>query len=1203
MLLDSFNAGSTTGSVRAGTTWVGQTTPNATTLTVGGAAQNDNGWAATGLTLNATGMNFITVTAQRDAGNAASTFAIQFEDRNLNTQIFSVSMAAFAIGSLTSVQIPITAWAAGFSPTQITSWNIGGGGLGTTPFRMTFDHLALNATATTGTIAPGASGDFGAKTKAAGESITFSLAATGTAPLTYQWFKNATVALTANATATTAELTLSALTPSDAGTYTCTVTNAVGSTVSGAFVLSVTAQSATVTLGNLATTYNGTPKAAIATTTPAGLAVTFTYAGSATPPTNAGTYPVVATINDAAFAGTSSGTLVIAKAAQTISLGALPTTLVVGTPVSLAATATSGGPVAIAVAAGNATLAGTSLTPNSAAPITLRLTQEGSANYLAATTDFSFTTTKQNQSITFAAIADQPAGVASLTLSANASSALPVAFAVVSGPATLNGPLLTFSGPGTVSVRASQSGGDTFNPAPEVTRSFAVAAAQVVTPPAIAQAPAGRTIVAGTALGLSVVATGVGPLSYQWFKDNTAIAGATGESFSIPVTTAADAGTYRVDVTNTAGTTRSTAATVVIATVDRPSAPTIARQPGPQVAVLGGSATFSVSAAGAPAPTFQWRKNGLVLPGATNATFTLLPVLADALGAYDVVVTNPSGTLTSSLAPLTLVTAPVAPVITRQPANITAAAGRTVALTATGSATPAPSYQWRKDGVLLPGATAETLTFNSVQEAQAGKYTVTLTNSAGSVTSREALLRVPPRSYAGQYFGTLGTGGAFALHIREDHTGVFLGYTATPRTVFQSTTFALDDRGNFQLTTTADRSFTGAITAAGALTGTTTAAPALALSATRTAATGPTQALAGFYATAAANLSSRTSAVANATGQIFLVTQAAATADAGLGTIDAAGAVRVTTLAATAVTGTADASTLTLRFPGPNGTIVFSGINEIGVTAADQRLLNNSTRARAGDGQVAIAGFVITGEESKPVLIRAIGPTLTGFGVPGALAAPSLELFAGSTVLARNAGWAAGGAAPAVAAAAARVAAFALDPTSADAALLTTLAPGAYTAVINSADTRAGIGLVEVYDLSGASVGQRISNLSVRAFAGTDADTLIVGVVVQGTVPKRLLIRAVGPTLAAFGVEGALARPLLTLFSGSTEIARNVGWSTSPDATQIATSAAQVGAFALPVGSADSALIINLAPGAYTSQVSAASGAPGVALVEIYELP
>ena len=125
----------------------------------------------------------------------------------------------------------------------------------------------------------------------------------------------------------------------------------------------------------------------------------------------------------------------------------------------------------------------------------------------------------------------------------------------------------------------------------------------------------------------------------------------------------------------------------------------------------------------------------------------------------------------------------------------------------------------------------------------------------------------------------------------------------------------------------------------------------------------------------------------------------------------------------------------------------------------------------------------------------------------------------------------------------------------------------------------------------------------MRAFAGSDADTLIVGVVVQGTVPKRLLIRAVGPTLAAFGVAGALARPQLALFSGSTEIARNVGWSTSPDATQIAAGAALVGAFALSNGSADSALVISLAPGAYTSQVSAASGAAGVALVEIYELP
>lgn len=1204
ILLDSFNAGATTGSVRAGTSWVGNVTPGATTLTVGGTARDDNGWSASGLSLNATGMNFITVTAQRDAGNTAATFSIQFEDQNLNTQVFSVSMSAFAIGSLTTVQIPIPAWTGGFAPTQITSWSIGGGGVGTTPFRMTFDHLAFSATATGGTVAPAATGAFGAQTKAAGESVTFTIAATGTAPLTYQWFKNATTTLAANATSTTAALTLNSLTPTDAGSYTCTVTNAAGSIVSGAFTLSVTAQPATVTLASLAATFDGTAKSATATTVPAGLAVTFTYAGSATAPTNAGSYPVVATVNDPAYAGTAGGTLVIAQATQIIALGALPATVTVGTPVALSATATSGAAVTFAVLSGSATLNGTSLTPTGTALITVRATQVGNANYHPATTDFSFSTTKQNQSIAFAAIADQPSSVTSLPLAATATSGLAVSFAVLSGPASLNGATLVLTGTGTVVVRATQSGSETFNAAPDVTRSFSVAVPVVVAPPVIAQSPSSRAITIGGALSLSVNATGPGPLTYQWFKNNVALAGATAEVFALASVADTDAGSYRVDVTNSAGTTRSDAATITIVAVAQPAAPAISRQPGPQVALAGGSATFGVLASAAPAPTYQWRKNGNAIPGATSGTYTLLPVQAADAGAYDVVVANSFGSVTSSLASLTLVAAPAAPVVTRQPANLTAAVGRPAAFTVSASGTPAPTYQWRKDGAPLNGATADTLTFTSVQAAQAGRYTVTLTNSAGATTSREAFLSVPARSYAGQYFGTLGTAGSFALHIREDHTAVFLGFSAAPRTAVTSTSFAIADSGQFQFVTTDNRQFTGTISAAGSLTGTATGDAALTLSATRSSATGTTQTFAGGYDATAANLSGRVRAIANATGQLFLVVQTSAAPDAGVGTVDAAGAVRVTTAAPTPITGTLVNGALTLAISGTT----FAGLGESASAVADQRLLNNSTRARAGGGdQVAIAGFVITGQDSKPVLIRAIGPTLAAFGVPGAVAAPALELFqdqGGKTIsLARNTGWSAGGAAPALAAAAARVGAFALEPGTADAALFTTLAPGAYSAVISSADARAGIGLVEVYDLSGAALGQRISNLSVRAFAGSDADTLIVGVFVQGTVPKRLLIRAVGPGLTAFGVEGALAQPQLAVFSGSTEIVRNLGWSTSPDSAAIVRAAADTGAFPLTAGSADSAVLINLAPGAYTAQVSGVGGATGVALVEVYEMP
>ena len=170
--------------------------------------------------------------------------------------------------------------------------------------------------------------------------------------------------------------------------------------------------------------------------------------------------------------------------------------------------------------------------------------------------------------------------------------------------------------------------------------------------------------------------------------------------------------------------------------------------------------------------------------------------------------------------------------------------------------------------------------------------------------------------------------------------------------------------------------------------------------------------------------------------------------------------------------------------------------------------------------------------------------------------------------------------------------------------ILTTLAPGTYTALMSASDARSGVGLVEIYDLSGGSLAQRLSNLSIRAAVGTGESTLISGLVVGGSAPKRVLIRAAGPSLTQFGVTGALPRPTLSLFSATGAVlAQNSGWSTSADAAEIANAAARVGAFVFGATSADSALILNLPSGAYTAQVTGVAGATGTALLEVYELP
>ena len=331
----------------------------------------------------------------------------------------------------------------------------------------------------------------------------------------------------------------------------------------------------------------------------------------------------------------------------------------------------------------------------------------------------------------------------------------------------------------------------------------------------------------------------------------------------------------------------------------------------------------------------------------------------------------------------------------------------------------------------------------------------------------------------------------------------------------------------------------------------------------------------------------------------------------GVGTIDAAGKIAILTTLQPPIVGeisttsrilTATVSVTVSSGPGFNAS--FTGLAENSTALATQRLTNLSTRATAGtEDRAAIVGFVIAGLESKSVLVRAIGPALRDFGVPTALAAPRLDLMRGTTTLATNTGWGSAANATEILSTSARVGAFPLTATSADSVILTTLAPGNYTALVSATGTTAGPALVEVYDVSGGSLLQKLSNLSTRAVAGTGDNTLIAGVVVTGSVPKRVLLRAAGPSLAQFGLTGTLARPQLAIFSGATPLATNSGWSTSPDSSAIAEAALRVGAFAFPVGSADAALVINLAPGAYTAQVTGVNSTTGLALVEIYEVP
>jgi hypothetical protein len=755
------------------------------------------------------------------------------------------------------------------------------------------------------------------------------------------------------------------------------------------------------------------------------------------------------------------------------------------------------------------------------------------------------------------------------------------------------------------------------------------AALVVPTPPTITTAPVGSNKVVGESFTVTVAVDGTAPFSYQWAKDGSSISGATSASFVIPTLTISDAGSYTVTVTNAVASTTSTGADLVVDNALK--APTITTQPIDTSVRSGTTATFRVVASGNPVPTYQWLKNNAPIAGQTGASLTISNAQAADEASYSVVLTNTQGTTSSSLVSLTVTSADVAPVITSQPRDAIVGLDTAVTFSVGATAVPEPTYQWLKNGSAITGATSASFTIPSTALSDAGTFSVIVTNSAGDVTSRNASLRVLEISYEGTYFGSFGEGrGQFAITIFADNTGVFLGFDSISGLFVQGTVSVATD-GTFTLqadtptTTTAaggrqpaaDQSdvvvdgslpdvgravvvFSAKIESDGSVDGTVTGVAGLSMTAAKEE--GST-ASAGYYQASSGGSDDSTFTIVAPSGKVIVVAKTATGGDAGVGTASDSGAITVTTVKNQTVTATvsAGASTIEAEVTSSTGakTSFTGGSAEV---IATQRLVNISSRAVAGSGsEQTIAGIVITGQDSKPVLIRAIGPGLSGFGVTGVLAAPKLELFQGQSVIASNTGWTTAGKTAQIVASASVVGAFALDTASADSVLLETLAPGAYTAIAGGSDGGSGVVLIEVYDLSTPTAGQKLFNISTRAAVGSGDGTVVVGFVVSGSVPKRVLLRGAGPALAAYGLTAAMADPQIKLFKGSTQVATNDNWGTN--AAAVTTASTATGAFQFAADSKDAAMVISLDPGAYTVQLSGVGGGAGIGLIEVYEIP
>jgi len=650
------------------------------------------------------------------------------------------------------------------------------------------------AVALTVILPPVISAQPAAQAAASGGNASYSVTATGTAPLAYKWLKNGGAITNGTKYSGVASnvLNIVAVTTNDVANYSVIITNAAGSITSAIAPLTIVA-TPTIT----------TPPANLSVAAGAGASFTVSAAGSAplfyfwlkngSPLADGGNLSGSATAslmlsavttNDAAsysvIVSNSLGTITSAAAALVVILPPAITaqpaaqTLAGGGNASFSVTANGSAPLAYKwLKNGGAITNGTKYSGVTSNVLNVvAVTTNDVANYSVIITNLAGSVTSSIAPLTIVAtptITTPPANLsvivgaaAGFTVSAAGSAPLfyfwlkngsPLADGGnLSGSATASLILsaVTTNDAASYSVIVSNSLGTITSPAATLT---------VSVPPAIITSPASATLIAGSNVTFTVAASGTAPLVYQWKKNNIALAnggnvsGATTATLALANLSAADAANYFATVTNAVGGVASAAATLTVLVP-----PAIAIAPVSASIVQGNSVSFSASATGTAPLSFQWLKDGGIIAGAVSNVLTLSAVSTNDAGNYSVVVTNIVGSAASSSAALTVL---VPPTIIAPPTDVAALAGSNIAFTVTASGTAPLTYQWKKNSVNLAGATLPTLNLNSVAATNAANYSVVVSNAAGSALSSAAVLTVlfPPAivSPPANQFGAIGS--------------------------------------------------------------------------------------------------------------------------------------------------------------------------------------------------------------------------------------------------------------------------------------------------------------------------------------------------------------------------------------------------------------------------------------------------------------
>ena len=294
--------------------------------------------------------------------------------------------------------------------------------------------------------------------------------------------------------------------------------------------------------------------------------------------------------------------------------------------------------------------------------------------------------------------------------------------------------------------------------------------------PTITAQPVSQTVAAGQAASFSVQATGTAPLRYQWKQGGSDIPGATASTYTTPVTSMADSGmAYSVVVSSDLGKATSDAALLTVTT-----APVITRQPAAQSVAVGKTASFSVTATGTEPFSYQWKRNGDYILGATDSGYTTAATsVGDTNALFSVVVTNSVGSATSGNARLDVIEPPA---ITVQPTAQTITAGNTATFTVTATGTSL-GYQWKKAGTNIPNATSSSYTTPAMSTGGSGvDYSVEVRNGVGTVTSSNARLTVNKSTSTGYSLVAHAGGGTYDKTecVKENSTGlIWEGKTIT----------------------------------------------------------------------------------------------------------------------------------------------------------------------------------------------------------------------------------------------------------------------------------------------------------------------------------------------------------------------------------------------------------------------------------------